>query len=44
MTNAMLLALAFLCGVPVGAIIGALILWRVTRPAQGDEPDYSGGV
>lgn len=39
-----LLTAAFLCGMPVGAIIGLLVAWRVLRPERGDEPDYSGGV
>lgn len=39
-----LLALAFLCGLPAGAIIGAIVLWHMLRPERADEPDYSGGV
>lgn len=45
MTEMLLLAFAFLCGIPTGIIIGAIIVLRVNVPERGDEDiDYSGGV
>lgn len=44
MTNMILLALAFLCGLPVGAILGLIVAWHMLRPESDDEPDYSGVV
>jgi uncharacterized Tic20 family protein len=41
--NVALLALAFLCGVPFGVILGVIVLWRMNAPDQ-DDIDYSGGV
>ena len=42
--NALLLAAAFLCGVPAGAIIGLVTVWCMTKPERtGDELDYSDG-
>jgi hypothetical protein len=40
----MLLAAAFLCGVPLGIILGMVLVWRMNVPERGDEPDYSGGA
>jgi hypothetical protein len=44
--NALLLAAAFLCGVPFGVILGIIVLWRMNGGAQWDDNDidYSGGV
>lgn len=42
--TASLLALAFLCGTPVGFIFGMIAAWRLLRPARQNDPDYSGGV
>lgn len=43
--NTLLLTLAFLCGVPIGIILGLIVAWRMYRPERGDrEIDYSGGV
>ena len=40
----LLLSLAFLCGVPFGAIIGLVALWWMTKPERvDDELDYSDG-
>lgn len=45
MTEMFLLAFAFLCGIPTGVIVGALIVLRMTAPDQTvDDIDYSGGV
>lgn len=39
-----LLSLAFLCGMPVGFVIGLLVVWRMTKPDRSDdELDYSDG-
>jgi hypothetical protein len=42
--NVLLLAMAFLCGVPIGIIIGIVVFWRMNVPERGDDVDYSGGV
>jgi uncharacterized Tic20 family protein len=40
----MLLAAAFLCGIPFGAIIGLVVVWHMTKPDRvDDELDYSDG-
>lgn len=44
--STLLLAVALLCGVPVGLIIGLVLgakMYRVTRK-RDDDLDYSGGV
>jgi uncharacterized Tic20 family protein len=42
--NMILLAAAFLCGMPVGAIIGLVVVWHMTKPERrDDELDYSDG-
>jgi hypothetical protein len=42
--NVLLLAMAFLCGVPIGIIIGIVVFWRMNKPARdNDELDYSDG-
>jgi uncharacterized Tic20 family protein len=39
-----LLAAAFLCGVPFGFILGMLVVWRMNRPDRYEkELDYSDG-
>lgn len=38
-----LLSLAFLCGVPIGIILGLLVFWRLNKPAREDDLDYSDG-
>ena len=40
----LLLAAAFLCGVPFGFIVGLVAVWYANRPARGEDVDYSGGV
>lgn len=42
--SVILLAAVFLCGTPVGFVLGLLVAWRVFRPAASDDPDYSGGA
>lgn len=44
MMSVFLLALAFLCGVPLGMILGMVLVWRMNVPERGDDVDYSGGV
>lgn len=40
----LLLTAAFLCGVPLGIIVGIIIAWRMTKPARYEEElDYSDG-
>jgi ABC-type amino acid transport system permease subunit len=39
-----LLALAFLCGVPIGIILGIVLLWKMNVPERDDDIDYSGGA
>jgi uncharacterized Tic20 family protein len=42
--NTLLLAAAFLCGIPFGFILGMLVVWRMTKPDRvDDELDYSDG-
>jgi hypothetical protein len=42
--NILLMSLAFLCGVPIGIIIGIVVFWRMNVPDRGDdELDYSDG-
>lgn len=38
-----LLSAAFLCGIPLGFIVGMLVVWRLNKPAREDELDYSDG-
>jgi predicted MFS family arabinose efflux permease len=38
----MLLAAAFLCGVPFGIILGMVLVWRMNVPER--DPDYSDGM
>jgi hypothetical protein len=41
----LLLAFAFLCGVPIGIILGIVLLWKVNVPERDDaDIDYSGGA
>jgi predicted MFS family arabinose efflux permease len=44
MVTVALLSLAFLCGVSVGIVLGMILVWRMTKPAVDEEPDYSEGV
>lgn len=41
--NVLLLALAFLCGIPFGIILGIVLLWKMNVPERDDDVDYSGG-
>lgn len=41
--TALLVTLAFLCGVPLGIIVGLVIAWRMNKPDQEDVFDYSDG-
>lgn len=41
----LLLAIAFLCGIPLGIILGMVLVWRMNVPERDDrDVDYSGGV
>lgn len=42
--TAVLLAVALLCGVPLGFIVGVVAGARMYRKVAEDEPDYSGEV
>lgn len=39
-----LLATAFLCGVPLGFILGMIMFWRLSKSLPSEDVDYSGGV
>ena len=41
--TAPLVALAFLCGVPLGIIVGLVIAWRMNKPDREDVFDYTDG-
>ena len=41
--TALLVTLAFLCGVPLGIIVGLVIAWRMNKPDREDVFDYTVG-